>query len=170
MGIAKTRLATVVTTSAMSLTLLGTMQNEMQAQNQQQPQQVNAQKGQLTDDQAVNKFFNFGYNYCDAKVLASYWNQEDPYEMKITMGHKLWNQTEKDIDELVRTARSEALQKADGNLPAYYDDGGYSYDDAELLAGYWGSADTYESKMTMSRLLIGGHDKVLKAALKSARR
>lgn len=170
-GNTQARIATAVTTSAMSLTLLSTMQNPLQAQDLREQRRIDpAAKAELTKEQVANKFLDFGYNYCDAKVLAKYWKQRDPYDAKITMGQKLWNLSADDSDQIVRDARAEALKKSDKNLPAYFDDGGYTYDDAKLLAGYWGSEDTRESKMTMSRLLIGDHDKVIKAALNSATR
>lgn len=175
-GTTQARLTTAVTTSAMSLALLGAIQEVAHAQGPPPPQgPPQAQPaapptGQLTDEQAATKFLNFGYNYCDAKVLASFWSQRDPYEAKVTMGHKLWSFEKGDIDELIRDARAQALQKADDQLPVWIDDGGYTYNDAELLARQWGQSGAGESKVTISRLLIGGHDNVIKAALNSARR
>lgn len=168
-GMTQARIATAVTTSAMSLSLMGTLPTPVQAQDQSQ-QLAAAINDELTDEQAANKFWDFGYNYCDAMVMAAFWKQEQPYEAKVTIGHKLWHLGQEQTEIVLREGRAEALKKADDRLPTYYDDGGYSYEDAELLAEYWGTEDVYESKITMSRLLIGGHEKVLKSALDSARR
>jgi len=120
-----------------------------------------------TQNECFEKFFNQDYDYVDSLVLASFWNQESFVEAKLLMGAKMLSFGPDDGDIHIRAARAAALGKKDHELPVWINDGGYTYEDAQVLAQVWGG-DVYETKVTMSQLLIGGHENVIAAALRSA--
>ncbi len=157
--------ATAVTASAVSLTFMPVLQETGNAQNAPAP----AWQLSFSEDDCFNKYFENGYGYTDALVLAAYWNEASPADAKLRLGDKMLRWGPEDGDIHIRHARSEALKEKDEDLPLWYTDAGYTYDDAELLASYWGN-DLADTKYTMNRLLIGGHEQVLQAALNSAGR
>jgi hypothetical protein len=60
-----------------------------------------------------------------------------------------------------------AQNPADWNFN--FTDGGYTYEDAEALGKYWGET-TWDTKLRIGSLLLGGNDIVIQKALKTARR
>lgn len=164
---AQAGVATATAATAVSLTLMPVAQETATAQDLQSVIRIIQQD--FSDDQCFNKYFENGYNYCDAVVLAAYWNHDSAGDAKLLLGAKMLRWGPEDGELHVRAARGEALKKPDADLPAWYTDGGYTYDDAEMLARYWGE-DLADAKYTMTRLLIGGHEHVVQAALGSAGR
>lgn len=157
-------------TSAVTLALLSAAEAQRpfpRAEPAQDPTAVE-QNDQPTDDDAFRKFFVMGYNYCDALVLAAFWNEASPGEAKLRLGRKMLDFGPEEGDIHLREARADAFTKPVEEMPCWYSDGGYSYDDAELLGKYWGTG-IEDSKLRMTNLLVGGHDIVIKKALKSAK-
>ena len=124
-----------------------------------------------TDQAALDKYFLNGYNYCDAKVLAAYWGESSPGAVKVRFGHKLLNGGPTVIQDNVPPARAQALQRGEqGEWICLYDtDGGYTYDDAALLATYWGESYPSGAKLKIERLLVQGKDVDIQAALQNAK-
>lgn len=167
-------LTTAVAASAASLTLSPVTEPPLQAQVVQESgerlqNQAVGQQPTYTDEEAINKYFDMGYDYCDSLVLAAYWEEGSFYDAKLRLGHKMLDFGPEEGTFFTREARAEALKQPDDQLPAWYTDDGYSYEDAEALAKYWGTNLT-DSKFTLTRLAISGHDLVIEAALNSARR
>ncbi|MFT5467213.1 MAG: hypothetical protein ACI8UO_002317 [Verrucomicrobiales bacterium] len=163
----RNRLATAVTaltTAAVALTVLTTTPTQSFAQKSV------AQANGISEKDAVGKYFDMGYDYIDSLVLAKYWEEPSFYEAKVTMGAKMLAFGAEDGELHMLAARSEALAKKDDDLPLWIDDAGFSYDDAELLGDFWKSEDVWESKITMVRMLVGGHSNVLDASLKAAKK
>jgi hypothetical protein len=173
-----TPLAVTVTTAAVSLalpTLLAAAPNilldEMPlapAAGVQRPLRL-AYTPEHPESAAVEKYFAQGYTYCDAKVLAAFWGEATPYAAKVRLGDKMLRWGPNDAQAHVPAARSQALQKPEAELPCTFMDGGYSYDDAVLLAKYWGKKEPWEAKVKIARLLIQGKDADLQTALKKAK-
>ena len=172
------RMASAVTTSALSLTLFSCYptyypnpQGPTQGPGQGQTPVTNpGQQGaiQYTDQQAYNKFFGVGYDYIDAKVLAGFWGESSPSAAKLRMGRKmLWHGPQEGPAHL-NPARSAAMRGSWTNWAVYYSDGGYSYADAAALGAYWGGGID-NAKMKMARNLIQGNDQWNRAALNAAR-
>ena len=74
-----------------------------------------------------------------------------------------------DAQAHVPDARAQALQKPESDMPCTFIDGGYSYEDAVLLATYWGRNEPWEAKLKIARLLIQGKDAAIQTALKNAK-
>ena len=162
----QTRFATTVATSAVSLALLTSGQLPLQAQGQAPI--VGQQRAAPTQQDAWNKYFTQGYNYCDALVLAAFWGEKSAGDAKARLGHKMLAFGPAEGRLHITSARAKALKKPVEEMPCWYTDGGYTYDDAVLLGNYWGSG--LESKSKMTRLLVEGRDSVIKAALKAAKK
>ncbi len=157
-------------TSAVTLALLTAAEAQRpfpRAKPAQDPAAARRDAGP-TDDDALRKFFAMGCNYCDALVLAAFWNEASPGEAKLRLGHKMLDFGPEEMDIHLREARAEAFKKPVEEMPCWYTDGGYTFDDAELLGKYWGTG-IEDSKARMTNLLVGGHDIVIKKALKSAK-
>jgi hypothetical protein len=157
-------------TSAVTLALLTSAQAQRpipRAKPSQDPPAA-TQQGKPSDDDAFRKYFAMGYNYCDAMVLAAFWNEASPGEAKLRLGHKMLDFGAEEGDIHLREARAEAFKKPTEEMPCWYTDGGYTFDDAALLGKYWGTGIA-DSKGRMTSLLVGGHDIVIKKALKSAK-
>ena len=116
------------------------------------------------DQEGMKAFFDFGYDYYDARVVSKFWGM-DLVETKALMGQKLlWGgQSKAYLYQVLLDARVKALASADElNL---YRDSGYGYDDAEKLAKVWGDETPYQSKLRIERNLIMGQDDLIRWAL-----
>ena len=154
-------------TSAVSVVLLATAQQAAQAATQN-PLLVQVAKGAPSNGAALQKYQLEGYNYIDAKVLAAYWGEPTPYAAKLRLGSKMLMFGWQDGRIHIRAARGQALRKPLALMPVWYTDGGYTFEDAEVLGKFWGGG-LENSKGKMARLLIKGEDASIKAALKAAR-
>lgn len=160
---------TVAASAAASLSILGMEEPEVRAQTGAENQ----------DDRALRAYFQRGYNYFDAKVLGGYWNLSAG-EAKVNMGHKLLNTRSDDAITQLRAARGYALERATVNRgPGFgslifdeninYEDGGYSYNDVDVLSTYW-NQNTIQTKFAMETMLIAGKGNELMAELNNAKR
>jgi hypothetical protein len=127
----------------------------------------------FSEDQEFEAFFSSQYTYCDAETLAEYWGM-NLGEAKMRMGRKiLWGDADVGIlEQYLVDARLEALRFMDANPDqalCYYDEQGYSYEDAVDLAAYWGDADSWETKLRIERNLLLNNDDVVSQALRLAR-
>lgn len=170
------RVASAVTTAAVSLTLMGCVdpyyQTSLPRQDRPQPPSRGGNPGAqqpvtYTDNQAYSKYFNNGYNYIDAKVLANYWGGS-PSQAKVRLGRKMLNFGPQDGRYHIGQARSRATQGDFWNWPVSFTDGNYSYNDAVILGNYWGGGPS-NAKMKLARNLINGNDSWNRAALNAAR-
>ena len=93
-------------------------------------------------------FLNFGHTYCDAQMLAWSNGLPDPYAAKVSFGRQLseGRKIYGDIDK----AHAEA--KSVGAMPCDYYSSEFGYNDAHLLAGYWG-VGVDEAKLRIGKLL-----------------
>lgn len=174
-----TSLVATVTTATVSLALpalLAAAPNTLLDKRQLTPT-IEAQQQLLlaytpahSEQAAVNKYFALGYTYCDAKVLAAFWGEATPYAAKVRLGDKMLQWGAADAQSHVPAARAQALQKPESELPCTFIDGGYTYEDAVVLAKYWGRNEPWEAKVKMAQLLIEGKDRDLKTALKRAKK
>ncbi len=133
------------------------------------PPQLSAYTPEHSERAAVDKYFVQGYTYCDAKVLAAFWGETTPYAAKVRLGDKMLRWGPADAQAHVPDARAQALQKPASEMPCWFTDGGYSYDDAVLLATYWGQKSELDAKYKMTRLLGQGKDTDIQTALKNAK-
>ncbi|MGF1601209.1 MAG: hypothetical protein ACFCU8_04180 [Thermosynechococcaceae cyanobacterium] len=129
----------------------------------------NTDNPQATQRKEWDAFFGSQYTYWDAKVLSKFWNQ-DVGEAKARIGRKLlWGPSDQAIlDQFLVDARVQALQSV-AQL-ALYAESSYDYDDAQMLATFWGDSTPYDAKLRIERNLILGNEQVVKDALQFASR
>ncbi|MDQ6961268.1 MAG: hypothetical protein Q9M28_01880 [Mariprofundaceae bacterium] len=143
-------------------------------QNQATIQQAlqNAQVAQPVSqkDQQFNAFFNSQYTYDDANVLASFWGISSTGDAKLKIGSFLLNgQT-----EVMQQALSNAKQQTEENNKKQqaqdsYFNSKYTYEDAELLASFWGAASTWDAKLKIGGLILNDGDASIQQALTNAK-
>ncbi|MBI4943348.1 MAG: hypothetical protein HY830_21600 [Actinobacteria bacterium] len=111
----------------------------------------------VSQDAALATYFNNGYDYDDALVLAEIWSGvEDLVDVKANAGHKI-------LDGLPLPGgvlpfdgdQVDAGQQA--ALDAFFA-AGYDYDDAVALARIWGGIDPFDAKVMAGDKLIAGID------------
>jgi hypothetical protein len=123
----------------------------------------------------IEAFFNSSYDYWDARVLADLWGQS-VYDSKARIGRKiLWGKQDVAIlEQFLVDARIKHLELiANTSTPAsypYYQESGYTYDDAEVLAKFWGDASPMDSKLRIERNLTLGNSSMIQEALSMARK
>ncbi len=98
-----------------------------------------AEARSVSEAEAARYFFDAGYTYCDAKLVAVLWNI-DIGRAKAEIGMKIINGIPENIEPLLAQART--VTSCD------FWDTGLSYDDAVYLASVWGvSVDYAKSKV-----------------------
>ncbi|MEO1069112.1 MAG: hypothetical protein AAFW95_08310 [Cyanobacteria bacterium J06638_6] len=115
----------------------------------------------------LDAFFSSEYTYWDAAVLADYWG-DNLEETKARMGRKvLWGPADVAIlEQFLLDARLDAIETAD--QLEFYGDSSYDYDDAVVLAEFWGEATPYDAKLRIEQNLIMGNADEITTALQLA--
>ncbi len=105
------------------------------------------------------KFASSQYDYCDAKVLSALWG-EDTSTAKSSIGRFLLNGEAALLDEKLSGAQQRAVADMDNReIRCHYDEIGYDYEDAVVLAKYW-NIDPWEAKMRIEeKFLRDGHER-----------
>ncbi|MBC6430987.1 hypothetical protein FM036_09195 [Nostoc sp. HG1] len=118
----------------------------------------------------LQAFFRSQYHYWDARILANYWGQSVE-DAKATIGRKiLWGRKNVAIlEQYLLDARVKALQSVGTTPNSLYNESKYKYDDAVLLAKFWGDPSPWDAKLRIERNLILGNDEIIDEALQYAR-
>ena len=118
-----------------------------------------AAAGQQED---LNAFFNSGYSYCDAKVLAAYW-KVDITAAKARIGGAESHGSPARLAKQLKAAR-KATKGGKRHACEFYETS-YTYEDASALAGAWG-VDIEQAKTRIARQTTLGHTAKLDNKLK----
>ncbi|NEQ95455.1 MAG: hypothetical protein F6K30_01765 [Cyanothece sp. SIO2G6] len=115
----------------------------------------------------LDAFWNSGYSFWDAEVLARYWGQSLD-ESKARIGRKiLFGPADIAIlEQFLLDARIESLSQVQSLN--FYLQSEYSYDDAAALAELWGEPSPFESKLRIEKNLIMGNETLIQEALQLA--
>ena len=132
-----------------------------------EPAGMAVQLSQGMSQRELDAFFDSEYTYWDAAVLASYWGQ-DLDETKARIGRKvMWGPADVAmLEQFLLDARLESLQSVDEL--EFYRETSYGYDDAVVLADFWGDATPFDAKLRIERNLILGNADEVEAALQLA--
>jgi len=115
-----------------------------------------------------NAYVESKYSYNDAKLLANYWGKATILETKYKIGSLLISRNKARIQQALQQARQPHLGTKRQQWNAYAESQ-YSYNDAELLANYWGKATILETKHKIGSLLISRNNATIQQALQQAR-
>lgn len=108
-------------------------------------------------------FFNAGYNYCDAQLLAAFWNV-DVAQAKATAGSKIRVNGKKTGKKLIAANLASARG---GQNPCSFEDVGISFQEMNELAAFWG-LPIMEAKTKVANLLFQGRRGDVASARKNA--
>lgn len=116
-------------------------------------------------NEALDVFFNSGYTYWDARVMANFWGQSVT-DAKTGIGMKLMGgPLSKALLSINLTeAREKAIRNADSL--DLYSVSGFSYDDAAEIAEFWGDASPYDGKIRIEKNLVLGNADALRSFLR----
>jgi hypothetical protein len=124
-----------------------------------------------TQEQELDAFFSSGkYTYCDAKILADYWGQST-LDAKARIGRKLLSGEGglSVLEDSVTGARDLAVSRLQSQQElCFFEEKGYTYDDAVALARFWGNSTPWEAKLQVEKYLILGEYQAVRNALRSA--
>ncbi len=124
-----------------------------------------------TVQESRQAYFSSDYSYDDAEALAAAWGA-DIDEAKTRIGRKLILNGSDFVDEMLQDARQASIEDGIDEVnnaslgdatyhrerQAYFDSD-YSYNDAMLLADFWGM-DIDETKARMGRKILWGEDDI----------
>ena len=110
------------------------------------------------------------YGYCDATLIAGLWGQSVS-DAKVTIGYKIINGYTDMLDSMLSDARRNAMENpSNRSLRCSYGTLGYSYEDAKVLAKFWGQDDPYSAKLMIEqKYLVRGSKDLIDDALRAAR-
>ncbi len=125
---------------------------------------------QSQQNRELNAYANSKYDYWDARVLASYW-QQSVLESKARIGRKvIWGEANIAIlEQYLVDARIAALTGTTREAIDFFSESQYTYDDAEKLAKFWGDPSPYDAKLRIGRNLILGQEEIVARAMREAR-
>ncbi|MEI9888889.1 MAG: hypothetical protein WDN08_20780 [Rhizomicrobium sp.] len=113
-----------------------------------------AEPAQASD---LDRFFNSGYTYCDAKLIGDLWGIGVD-EAKTQIGMKIRTGIGGNIPRVLRLSRQ-------GGNACTWEDTGLSYDDAVQLADLWGLSEPYRAKLKVARYYTRGESAIVTRAL-----
>lgn len=119
-------------------------------------------------DPARAFYDNTYYTYCDIKLLSAYWGQSR-YDSKVRAGEKILRNEYYVVEDYLRSARDYALEHNVRCTFADADNPPYTYQDAEVLAEFWGKPTPYDAKLKIGSMLQSGDNKLVMQALQNAR-
>jgi hypothetical protein len=103
---------------------------------------------QYSEDQAINSYSQSQYHFCDAKLVADFWNVEI-WQGKVGIGEKILWGLGNNIPDLLAMSRNE------GNRCSW-EDSGYSYDDAARISDLWNLGDVGRAKSKIANMVTDG--------------
>ncbi|MEQ7155706.1 hypothetical protein [Brevundimonas aurifodinae] len=106
---------------------------------------------------AYDAYASSRYNYCDARILGEFYGT-DVEGGKIMIGEKILNGIGTNVPVVLAEAR-------DVGYACAWEDTGYSYNDARVLASIWGFADPYDAKLKAADLFTWGNSQQVRNAL-----
>lgn len=109
--------------------------------------------GPTAEQLAIDTFFGVGYDYDDAVALADYWGLELAYDAKIKAGFELKAGTA--LPEVAQPSVADDFTLEGLQFDAFFS-AGYDYDDAVVLADFWGETNAYDAKIKAGALIKAG--------------
>lgn len=105
----------------------------------------------------LDRFFDSGYTYCDAKLIANLWGIGID-RAKAQIGMKIRTGIGGNIPSVLRLSRQSGYS-------CTWEDTALSYEDAQQLAEVWGFRDPYRAKLKAARYYTRGQSSIVQGAL-----
>ena len=124
-------------------------------------QRVPVQHRQRVVADPLQKWDNSGHHYCDAKILGKLWHTST-FQAKKVAGRKMNRGNFDQVRRDILSARKLAVRNPT-NACSYHE-AGYTYADAEYLAGVW-RVPVAQAKTTIRRKVLMGQDRSVRKVL-----
>jgi hypothetical protein len=134
-------------------------------QNAQQQAKAQAR----LEEQQWEAYSDSQYSYEDVAILADFWGQSDFWETKLKIGSLLMSGNEAAVQKALQNAQQQpqAPVSLEDQQWETYSNSKYSFDDAALLADFWGKSDPWEAKLKIGSLLMSGNEAAVQKALQN---
>jgi hypothetical protein len=88
--------------------------------------------------------------------MRNYWRnfggESEPWDAKLKIGSLLMKGSDATVQEALQNARQQAQTDEEQQLKAFQNSK-YIYEDAVLLAEFWGKPEPWDAKLKMGRLM-----------------
>jgi len=123
-----------------------------------------------TEQQRSDAFFASQYGYNDADLLAGFWGEKSVWDAKLKIGGLLLDGNSDAVAQALKNMQSPSKQQvvAEEQKSDAFFNSDYTYDDAALLATFWGKATPWDAKLKIGSLLLSDNDAAVQQALKNA--
>ncbi|MCB1178945.1 MAG: hypothetical protein KDK36_15275 [Leptospiraceae bacterium] len=122
----------------------------------------NRKKKKNDQESQINAFSSSKYNYDDAEQLSYFWGLSSPWDAKLKIGSLILSKNETVIERALTEKKDHDRQFET------YSNSKFSYDDAVLLAEFWGLSDPWDAKLKIGKNIINGNEEDIKKQLKEA--
>ena len=124
------------------------------------------QQAQLLKQQD-EAFWNGKYTIDDAELLAEYWGVPELWDAKLKIGTLLLSGDDAAIQKALQQAANQANpeQQDEQQQSEAFWNSKYTYNDAQLLAEWWGMSAPWDAKLKIGSLLMSGDDAAIQKAL-----
>lgn len=129
---------------------------------------ANAEAAQDSSQAAIDAFFASQYTYDDAALLADFWGVATPWDAKLKIGGWLMQGNAAVVNQALDNARNSVSGRTtqdDLRFDAFYNN--FTYDDAVLLAEFWGKPSPWEAKLKIGSMVLNGDEILVRQALNS---
>lgn len=121
-----------------------------------------------SENRFIDAYAASRYDYDDAALLADFWGQPTPWDAKLKIGRLLLDGQGAYVQQALQQASQRAQDPEAQRIDAFVD-GPFTYDDAALLADFWGKPSPWDAKLKIGGLLLDGQSARVEAALGNAR-
>lgn len=119
-------------------------------------------------DQQINAFGS-KYSYNDAALLADFWKTASVWDAKLKMGALMLRGSDSIVQKALVDANNRNVlpNQEQQQVNAYASK--YTYNDADLLAKFWGTTTVWDAKVRIGSLMLRGDDAAVQRDLNNAR-
>lgn len=121
-----------------------------------------------TEEKQSTAFFNSQHTYDDAVLLAHFWGQERAWDAKLKIGGLILDGQAKAVTQALEKAHKAQPANTEEQQRVAFFNSQYTYDNAVLLAHFWGQERPWDAKLKIGDLLLDGKSKDITQALQSA--
>lgn len=128
------------------------------------------QQAENQENRQIEAFESSKYTYDDAEVLASFWGLPSSWDAKLKIGSLILNRKNSEIDRALNKNKKALNEKTNQHRQIEaFGNSKYTYEDAEVLASFWGLPSTWDAKLKIGSLILNHKNSEVNRALRGAR-